>query len=54
MDRGVLDVLTLGIAGQMPVDRIPGQRQVLAHSIELDALDKHLAGAHGHHMAALE
>ena len=38
----------------MPVDRIPGQRQVLAHPIELDALDKHLAGAHGHHMPALE
>ena len=54
VDRGVLDVLPLGIADQMPVDRIPGKSQVLAHSIELDALDKHLAGAHRHHVPALE
>ena len=38
----------------MPVDRIPGKSQVLAHPIELDALDKHLAGAHRHHVPAVE
>ena len=45
VDRCVLDVLPLCIANQMPVDRIPRKSQVLAHSIELDALDKHLAVA---------
>ena len=54
VDRGVPDVLPFGIADQMPVDRIPGQRQVLAHAIELDALDKHLARAHRHHVPAEE
>ena len=38
----------------MPVDRIPGQRQVLAHAIELDALDKHLARRHRHDVPAEE
>src|SRR5438105_3608538 len=54
VDRGVPDVLPLRVADQMPVDRIPGQRQVLAHAIELDAFDKHLAGAHRHHVPAVE
>ncbi len=54
VDRGVLDVLPLGIADQMPVDRIPGQVHVLTHAIELDALDEHLARAHGHDVAAKE
>ena len=54
VDRGVPDVLPFGIADQMPVDRIPGKRQVLAHAIELDALDKHLARAHRHHVPAVE
>ena len=54
VDRGVPDVLPFGIADQMPVDRIPGQRQVLAHALELDALDKHLARAHRHHVPAVE
>ena len=54
VDRGVPDVLPFAIADQMPVDRIPGQRQVLAHAIELDALDKHLARAHRHHVPAEE
>ena len=33
----------LRVADQMPVDRIAGQRQVLAHAIQLDARDEHLA-----------
>ena len=54
VNRGVLDVLPLRIADQMPVDRIPGQMHVLTHAIELDALDKHLAPAHRHDVAAKE
>jgi hypothetical protein len=54
VDPRVLDVLPFGIADQMPVDRIPGKRQVLAHAIELDTLDEHLARAHRHHVAAVE
>ncbi len=38
----------------MPVDRIAGQLQVLAHAIELDALDEHLARDHRHDVAAEE
>ena len=54
VDGRVLDVLALGIADQMPVDRIAGQLQVLTHAIELDALDIHLAGDHRHDVAAEE
>ena len=43
VDRGVLDVLALRVADQMPVDRIAGERQVLPHALELDALDVHVA-----------
>ena len=39
---------------QMPVDRIAGQMHVLAHAIELDARDIHLARDHGHHVSAEE
>jgi hypothetical protein len=42
----------LRIADQVPVDRIAGQRQVLAHAIELDALDIHLAPGHRHDVPA--
>ena len=38
----------------MPVDRIAGQRQVLAHAVQLDALDEHLARRHRHDVAAEE
>ncbi len=48
----VLDVLPLRIADQMPMDRIPCQMHVLTHAIELDAIDKHLAPAHRHDVAA--
>ena len=54
VDRGVLDVLALRIAHQMPVDGIAGQRQVLAHAIQLDALDVHVARGHRHDVAAEE
>ena len=54
VERRVLDVLPLGIADQMPVDRIPGKSHVLAHAIELDALDKHLASGHRHDVPAVE
>ena len=54
VDRGVLDVLALAFADQMPVDRIAGERQVLAHAIELDARDIHLARGHRHDVAAEE
>jgi hypothetical protein len=54
VDRGVLDVLTLGVADQMPVDRIPGQMHVLAHAIELDAGDIHPARGHRHDVSAEE
>ena len=37
VDGRVLDVLALAVADQMPVDRIAGKLQVLAHAIELDA-----------------
>ena len=39
VDGGVLDVLALRVADQMPVDGIARQLQVLTHAIELDALD---------------
>ncbi len=54
VNRGVLDVLPFRVADQMPVDRIPGQRQVLTHAIELDALDIHVARGHRHDVAAEE
>ena len=54
VDRGVADVLPLCVADQVPVDRIAGKSQVLAHAIELDALDKHLAPDHRHHVPAEE
>ena len=54
VDGGILDVLALGVAHQMPVDRIARQLHVLAHAIELDALDEHLARDHRHDVAALE
>ena len=54
MKRRVLDVLPLRVADQMPVDRISGESHVLAHSIEFDALDKHLASDHRHDVPAVE
>ena len=42
----------LRVADQMPVDRIAGQRHVLAHAIQLDARDEHLARRHRHDVAA--
>ncbi len=54
VDRGVPDVLALGVADQMPVDRIAGKRQVLTHSIQLDALDIHVARGHRHDVPAEE
>ena len=51
---GVLDVLPLCVADQVPVDRIAGQSHVLAHAIEFDALDKHLASDHRHDVPAVE
>ena len=39
VNRRVPDVLPLAFADQMPVDRIPGQREVLTHAMQLDALD---------------
>ena len=54
VDRRVLDVLALCIADQMPVNRVAGQRQVLAHAVQLDALDEHLARRHRHDVAAEE
>src|SRR5690606_9456268 len=54
VDRGVLDVLALRVANQVPVDRIPRERQVLTHSGQLDARDIHLARRHRHDMAAEE
>ena len=42
MDRGVPDVLALAFADQVPVDRIAGERQVLAHARQLDTRDIHL------------
>ncbi len=52
VDGGVLDVLALRVTHQMPVDRIAGQRHVLAHAIQLDTRDEHLARCHGHDVAA--
>ena len=52
--RSVPDVLPLRVADQMPVDRIAGESHVLAHSIEFDALDKHLASDHRHDVPAVE
>ena len=54
VNRRVLDVLSLRIADQMPVDRIPGKMHVLTHAIEFDSLDKHLASVHRHNVAAKE
>ncbi len=55
VERGVLDVLPIRIADQMPVDRIARQLQVLAHAIELrDALHIHMARDHRHHVATEE
>ena len=42
----------LRVAHQMPVDRIAGQRHVLAHAVQLDARDEHLARRHRHDVAA--
>ena len=52
VDGGVLDVLALRVTHQMPVDRIAGQRHVLAHAVQLDTRDEHLARRHGHDVAA--
>ena len=54
VNRGVLDVLPLRIADQMPMDRIPRQIHVLTHAIELDAGDIHLAPGHRHDVPAKE
>ena len=54
VDGRVLDVLALRIADQVPVNRAAGQRQVLSHAVQLDALDEHLARCHGHDVAAEE
>ena len=54
VNRGVPDVLPLGISDEMPMDRIPGKRQVLTHAIQLDALDIHVARRHRHDMTAEE
>jgi hypothetical protein len=54
VDRGVLDVLPLRVADQMPVDRIAGLGQMLAHAIELDARDIHPARGHRHDVTAQE
>ena len=45
VDRGVLDVLALRLPHQVPVDRVARQRQVLAHAVQFDACDVHLARA---------
>ena len=42
----------LRVAHQMPVDRIAGQRHVLAHAVQLDARDEHLARRHRHDVPA--
>ena len=39
------------VADQMPVKRVAGQFHVLAHAVQLDALDIHLAGNHRHDVA---
>ncbi len=54
VDGRVPDVLALGIADQVPVNRVAGQRQVLAHAAKLDALDEHPARRHGHDVATQE
>ncbi len=41
VNRGVLNVLPRRIAHQVPMDRIPRQVLVLAHSKELDTGDLH-------------
>jgi hypothetical protein len=52
VDRGVADVLARHVTGQMPVERVAGELQVLPHAIELHALDEHLARDHRHDVAA--
>ena len=52
VDRGVLDILALAVAQQVPVDRIAGQMHVLAHAIELDAGQIHPGAGHRHDVAA--
>jgi hypothetical protein len=52
VDGRVADVLARHVAGQMPVEGIAGELQMLPHAIELDAFDEHLAGDHRHDVAA--
>ena len=52
VDRGVLDVLALAVAHDVPVDRIPGQVHVLAHAGQFDAGDVHLGPGHRHDVPA--
>src|SRR5262249_45027044 len=54
VNRGVLDVLRLRIANQMPMDGIPPKVLVLTHSKELDPGDLHCCPGHRHHMPAAE
>ena len=50
VNRRVANVLTLGFANQMPVDRVTGKRQMLTHAGQFDTLDIHLATGHRHDM----
>ena len=52
VNGGVANVLALAFTDQVPVDRIAGQRQVLAHAVEFDAFDIHVTRGHGHDVAA--
>ena len=54
VDGRVPDVLALALTHQVPVDRVARQRQVLAHAVQLDALDEHPARRHGHDVATQE
>ena len=52
VNRRVLDILPLGVADEVPVDRVAGQMHILTHMIELDARDIHLGPGHRHDMPA--
>ena len=53
VDRGVLDVLPRRVADEVPVDRIAGEVHVLAHPVELDALEMNiLRPGHRHDVPA--
>ncbi|MBT6041877.1 MAG: hypothetical protein HOH14_00125 [Gammaproteobacteria bacterium] len=55
VDRRVPDVLaSASVPDKVPVDRIAGKFQILAHAIELNTLDIHLAGDHPHDVTAKE